>query len=106
MPPELHVEGDDGQQAEALRAAGERRPQPGGGEHQAEGGGGQWQGQDTNVRMTLWEGKMQIYMPQNYYIVVTTGLYRIYYRIITILGTTVLYHIYYRIITILGTTVP
>ena len=41
MSPELHVEGDDGQQAEALRAAGERRPQPGGGEHQAEGGSGQ-----------------------------------------------------------------
>ena len=41
MSPELHVEGDDGQQAEALRAAGEGRPQPGGGEGEAEGGGGQ-----------------------------------------------------------------
>ena len=41
MSPDIHVEGDDGQPAEALRAAGEGRPQPGGGEHQAEGGSGQ-----------------------------------------------------------------
>ena len=38
VSPELHVEGDDGQPAEALRAAGEGRPQPGGGEHEAQGG--------------------------------------------------------------------
>ena len=41
MPSELHVTGDDGQQDEALRAAGERRAQPRGGEHQAEGGDSQ-----------------------------------------------------------------
>lgn len=38
MPAELHVAGDDGQPAEAVRAAGEGRHQPGGGERQAEGG--------------------------------------------------------------------
>ena len=57
MSPELHVEGDDGQQAEALRAAGEGRPQPGGGEGEAEGGGGQRQGQDTDVRFFHRTGK-------------------------------------------------
>ena len=41
MPAELHAQGDDGQQVEALRAAGEGRDQPGGGEREAEGGDGQ-----------------------------------------------------------------
>ena len=51
MSPELNAQGDDGQQVEALRAAGERRSQPGGGEHQAKRGSCQRQGQDPDVRI-------------------------------------------------------
>ena len=38
MSPELHVTGDDRQPAKNVRAVGEGRHQPGGGEQEAEGG--------------------------------------------------------------------